>query len=80
MNEHGLGVSQSYSVAAEWYLKSAEQGYASAQNDLGWMYENGRGVEQSYTEAVNWYRKSAEQGYADAQNSLGTKDLLKNKF
>src|SRR5215204_1684155 len=31
----GEGVKQSYSEAAKWYLKSAEQGNAIAQNALG---------------------------------------------
>ena len=51
--------------------KVAEQGYASAQNELGVMYANGEQVTQDYEEAAKWYRKAAEQGHADAQNNLG---------
>ena len=54
-----------------WYRKAAEQGDASAQYNLGVMYENGHGVEQDDEQAVFWYRKAAEQGYADAQYNLG---------
>jgi len=49
----------------------AEQGDASAQFNLGVMYDNGWGVPQNYTEAAKWYRQAAEQGQADAQNNLG---------
>jgi hypothetical protein len=30
--------------SATWYRKAAEQGYAKAQNNLGWAYEQGQGV------------------------------------
>ena len=57
--------------AAKWYHKSAEQGHARAQNNLGLLYECGEGVEKDYGEAAKWYRKSAEQGLALAQYHLG---------
>ena len=49
----------------------AEQGNASAQFNLGNMYNNGEGVTQDYKQAVKWYRKSAEQGDDSAQHNLG---------
>lgn len=64
---YGNGVEQDHSEAVKWFRRSAEQGYARAQNDLGWMYE----LKQDYSEAVKWYRKAAEQGYAYAQKNLG---------
>ncbi|WP_032501022.1 tetratricopeptide repeat protein, partial [Vibrio tasmaniensis] len=67
----GRGVSQDYEEAVSWYRKAAEQGYARAQTNLGWMYDEGRGVSQDYEESVSWYRKAAEQGYARAQTNLG---------
>ena len=33
----------------------AEQGNATAQRNLGWMYEKGRGVAQDYVTACMWY-------------------------
>ena len=69
--ERGLGFEKSDVEAVKWYRKSAEQGYAIAQNNLGGMYESGCGVEQSNVEAVKWYRKSAEQGFFRAQYNLG---------
>jgi TPR repeat protein len=55
----------------EWFRKAAEQGMASAQLNIGNMYNNGEGVPQSYSKAVRWYRKAAEQGAAKAQFNLG---------
>ena len=63
--------SKNYKEAVKWYRKSADQGYANAQCNLGYMYEVGRGVSQSYSEAVKWYRSAAEQGAAQAQCNLG---------
>jgi len=60
-----------YAEALYWYRKAAEQGYAIAQRDLGWMYQNGYGVTKDYAEAVKWYRKSADQGNASGQRNLG---------
>jgi TPR repeat protein len=62
---------RTYDEAVKWYQKSAEQGYAEAQFNLGLMYQNGFGVIQDDNEAVKWFRKSAEQGNADAQCYLG---------
>ena len=57
----------------EW-TPLAEQGDASAQSNLGVMYEKGQGVVQNYKIALKWYRLSAEQGNAFAQFNLGLKD------
>ena len=61
---------QDYEEAVKWYRKAAEQGYASAQYNLGVCYYNGKGVEQDYEEVVKWYRKAAEQGHPRAQYHL----------
>ena len=66
----GQGVKQDKEEAVKWYRKAAEQGYASAQYNLGNIYGNGRGVKQDYVEAVKWYRKAADQGDADAIKAL----------
>ena len=49
----------------------AEQGYADAQYNLGFMYCNGQGVDVNYKKAFKWYEKAAKQGDADAQYNLG---------
>jgi TPR repeat protein len=49
----------------------AEQGFAKAQFNLGFMYDNGQGTAQDYREAIKWYRLAAEQGFAQARFNLG---------
>lgn len=64
-------LNKDYKRAADWYRKSAFQGYAEAQRRLGMLYEEGTGVAKDPFEAVKWYRMAAEQGDAKAQNCLG---------
>ncbi len=49
----------------------ADQGYASAQDNIGLMYYNGQGVTQDYGQAVALCLKAANQGFAHAQYDLG---------
>ena len=60
-----------YASAFREFRALAEQGDASAQFNLGLMYDNGNGVPEDDRQAVFWYRKAAEQGVAGAQNNLG---------
>ncbi len=60
-----------YATALREYRPLAEQGHATAQYNLGIMYDNGQGVLQDYAKAVKWVRKAAEQGDANAQYNLG---------
>ncbi len=55
---------------AQWLL-FAEQGSASAQSNLGLMYDHGSGVVQNDKTALHWYTLAAEQGDALAQSNLG---------
>jgi uncharacterized protein len=57
-------------LAAGWFFRSAEQGYADAQFNLGLMYANGEGVEVDTSLAVDLFKQAAEQGNVDAQNNL----------
>ena len=66
------GVVKNRKLAVDWYRKSADQGNALAQTNLGFCYENGEGVAKDIKQAAFWYRQSAEQGNAMGQNSLGT--------
>ena len=67
------GVPRDDAEAVRWYwlAADAEQGDATAQNNLGNMYGTGRGVPQDAVEAVRWWRLAAAQGNARAQFSLG---------
>ena len=58
-------------VRFEGYCKSADNGKADAQLNLGLCFYSGKGVAQDQTQAVYWFRKAAEQGIAEAQNNLG---------
>ena len=71
--EKGLAAYQKgdYATALREWKLLAEQGNASAQNNLGVMYENGEGVARDDKTAAEWYTRAAEQGNADAQNNLG---------
>ena len=71
MYDNGNGVPEDDRQAVFWFRKAAEQGDASAQNNLGLMYANGEGVPEDDRQAVFWFRKAAEQGDASAQNNLG---------
>ena len=59
-----------YATALRILRPLAEQGYASAQFNLGVMYNKGQGIPQDYAEALKWHRLAAEQGYASAQFGL----------
>ena len=61
-----------YATALQLLRPLANQGDASAQYNLGVLYQQGQGVPQDYAEAVKWYRKAADQGDASAQYNLGS--------
>lgn len=59
-----------------WYRKSAEQGYADAQNALAFRYYEGDGVQKDFAEAVKWWQKAAEQGNSTSQCYLAWRYYL----
>ena len=68
--QQSSGVEEPTPLQVEALRDLAEQGDASAQNNLGLLYDLGTGVPQDHAEAVKWYRMAAEQGHADAQYNL----------
>ena len=77
MYKHGYGVKESKSEAKKWYEKSAEQGYAPAQNNLGVLYVRRAEVaedESMFLEnsenAKKWFKMAADQRYPLAQFNL----------
>lgn len=50
-----------YANAIIWFRKSAEQGQADAQFELGLMLERGEGTLKNVEEATDWYLKSATE-------------------
>jgi len=54
-----------------WYRKSADQGYARAEYDIGYLYEFGLGVTRDREEAKRWFQIAADHGNESAQRALG---------
>ena len=59
------------STSFGWYLKSAEHGFAMAEQTMGQSYQTGWGVAQDDATAAQWYQKAAQQGEPLAQYQLG---------
>lgn len=59
----------------QWFKNAADQGYAPAQNNLGWMLFK----ERQISDATSWFKKAAVQGHAMAQLNLGKIYLDQNK-
>ncbi|MFO1079536.1 MAG: retroviral-like aspartic protease family protein [Reyranellaceae bacterium] len=60
-----------YATALKLWQPLAEQGNASAQYNIGLMYDRGNGVAQDFRQAMEWYRKAAAQGHARSMNNIG---------
>jgi len=66
----GVGVPRDLAEAAKWYQRSASQGIAAAQNNLGLMYAQGRGVPQDVVLAVKFWRDAAAKDHVVAKFDL----------
>jgi TonB family protein len=67
----GLLFAQDLSKAAFWYRKAADQGYAPAQTNLGWLSFDGYDeVAPNRAVAVHWFREAAAQGNPAAVRNL----------
>ena len=60
-----------YATALKEWEPLAKQGNASAQTNMGVLYQHGYGVSGDRQEAMRWYRLAAEQGHVTAQYNLG---------
>lgn len=56
------GVFRDDARSLAWFNRSAEMGYAPAQNFLGSKYSSWNGPKPNPVLSASWYRKSAEQG------------------
>ena len=56
----GLGTSQNRQKAFEWFLKSAERGYAMAMLMVAAMYSEGKDIPQDKQSALKWYKEVIE--------------------
>jgi len=66
-NQRGKGTSTDYDAAESWYGRSAQQGYAKAQENLAWMYTYHR---KDVARGAYWYEKAAAQQEANAIAAL----------
>ena len=66
----GEGVTNSYTVAAKWFTRAADQTNSDGLLGLGELCEAGQGVSKDLDRAVKLYRQSAELGNADGQYTL----------
>jgi TPR repeat protein len=57
--------------ALDWFRRAAAQGHASAEHQMGQLYDFGFGVAQDDAQALAWYRKAAEHGSAAAARAIG---------
>ena len=55
--------------AVRWYRLAADQGYATAQYNLGNRYANGEGVPEDDLLAYMWWNLAAAQGNETAQSN-----------
>ena len=60
----------------KYIAKTADDGYALAQRELGNIYYLGKHTQQNYTEAFKWYLAAASQG--DIYAILKVADMFKN--
>jgi TPR repeat protein len=80
MYERGNGVPQSYAIAADLYLQSAEQGNPTGQYLLGLLYDKGHGLPEDPVLAYKWISLAAgassdnqQEYYARVRNAIGSK-------
>ncbi|RJF88322.1 hypothetical protein D3874_15955 [Oleomonas cavernae] len=67
----GKGVEKDERTALEWFRRASDDNVASAQYNLGIIYEKGLGgVPADRATAKAWYRKAAAQGNAKAIQAL----------
>jgi len=71
LHERGLGVPEDLVKAADWYSRSAGQGYAVARFNLGFMKLHGKEVPGDVPGALELIREAAEGGTVEAQHCLG---------
>lgn len=72
----GIDCKSDWKKSYKWFLKSAEQGNALAQNFVGQILlqlycEKPKKNINNITKVYEWFRKSAEQGASCGQRSLG---------
>ena len=82
MYDNGQGVPQDYDEAAKWYRKAAEQGYATAQFNLGSAYGKGWGVPHDLVQAHMWLNLAASRYRPGTERAKAVKnrDIVAEKM
>ena len=63
--QFGWGVQKDIQEAIRWYIRSSEQGYGVASNNLGTIFMVGDvGIPMDREAAKRWYQKAGEQGFS----------------
>lgn len=57
-------------TAVDWFRRAAQQNLATAQFNLGVMYERGAGVPRDFNAAKMWYQRAAAQGNTNASLAI----------
>jgi len=60
-----------FSIAEQWWRKSAKLNNADAQCNLGTLFLNGDGVVRNCDEAIKWLTLSCQSNHSQAQSNLG---------
>ena len=64
-----------------WWRLAVEQGYASAQFNLGAMYADGLGVPQDHVQAHMWFNLAASRLTGEArENAVRNRDLAAGRM
>lgn len=68
--QNGNGVSENIKAAVKWYQKTAIQGHALAQYNLGELYLDGKDMGRDYVRSYVWTSFGANQGIKVAEDNL----------
>lgn len=69
--ERGLGVAPDAKRALELYQAAADQGYADALNDLGFLhFQGGLGLPPDQAKGIDYFRRAADQRHPEAMFNM----------
>ena len=67
--KEGYWIVQSDEDASDWWLKSAEMGYAPCQFNIGAAYLIGSGIEKDLSKAKYWLQRAIDSTYEQYSDS-----------
>ena len=67
--KEGYWIVQSDKDASDWWLKSAEMGYAPCQFNIGAAYLIGSGIEKDLSKAKYWLQQAMDSTYDEFSES-----------